>query len=268
MIDQSPILFPTLLFFMAALLYTSVGHGGASGYLAVMGLLGFSPALQRSTSLSLNIAAASIAFIVFVYRQNSDANAKDKHASSDSVRLLLPFLLTSLPMAYAGGLLHLQTHVHKPIVGLVLLWSAWQLMAAHEWAAKASDLKQHTQAPSAAPWWAWPAGALMGLLSGLTGVGGGIFLSPLLVLTGLCTVRQSAPLAAAFIVLNSSTGLLGVLHGGKPLAPELPYWIAAVILAAMIGASWGSRTLRTTALRRILGAVLLVAGAKLIATST
>ena len=248
---------PIGLFFCAALLYTSVGHGGASGYLAMMSLMGFAPALMRSTSLSLNIAAASVAFSIFAFN-----NVRDRSLNAGSgLKLLAPFLITSMPMAYVGGLLNLQTQAHKVVVGAVLLWAAWQLFGLTK-----SKLQQNTlQMSSTVPWWAWPAGALMGLVSGLTGVGGGIFLSPLLVLTGLCSVRQSAPLSAAFIVLNSMTGLLGVLHSGKALAPQLPYWIAAVAIAAVMGANWGSRTLHTLLLRRLLAIVLVVAGLKLIA---
>jgi uncharacterized protein len=250
-------LLPIALFFAAALLYTSVGHGGASGYLAMMSLMGFAPALMRSTSLSLNIAAASVAFGIFAFN-----NVRDRSLNvAMSLKLLAPFLIASMPMAYIGGLLNLQTQAHKVVVGAVLLWAAWQLFSF-----KKQTISQLTslQMSRAVPWWSWPAGALMGLVSGLTGVGGGIFLSPLLVLTGLCTVRQSAPLSAAFIVLNSITGLLGVLHGGKALAPHLAYWIACVILAAILGASWGSRTLHTVLLRRVLAAVLVLAGVKLI----
>ena len=223
----------------------------------MMSLMGFAPALMRSTSLSLNIAAASVAFSIFAFNNVRD---RSLHASS-SLRLLAPFLITSMPMAYVGGLLNLQTQAHKVAVGTVLLWAAWQLFGL-----KKSNPKQNSvQMSPTVPWWAWPTGALMGLVSGLTGVGGGIFLSPLLVLTGLCSMRQSAPLSAAFIVLNSITGLLGVLHSGKALAQQLPYWIIAVVGAAIIGANWGSRTGHTALLRRVLAVVLMVAGLKLIA---
>ncbi len=246
-------LLPIVLFFAAALLFTSVGHGGASGYLAVMGLLAFAPSLMRSTALSLNIAAASIALVIFYAR-----GAKDGSLQAGSfARRLLPFLITSLPLSYLGGQMNLHGSVHKAIVGAVLLWAAWQLFKP-----KVSTVETSVQ-NNANPWWVWPAGAAIGFVSGLTGVGGGIFLSPLLVLTGLCTVRQSAPLSAAFILLNSVTGLLGVLRSNHTLAPELPYWIATVSVAAVIGANWGSRTLHTTGLRRVLAVVLVVAGLKL-----
>jgi uncharacterized membrane protein YfcA len=248
-------LLPLALFFAAALLFTSVGHGGASGYLAVMGLLGFAPSLMRSTALSLNIAAASIALIIFITR-----GAKDGSVQAGSfARRLLPFLITSLPLSYLGGQLNLHGNIHKAIVGVVLLWAAWQLFKPKTIATEVTA--QNTESP----WWVWPAGAAIGFVSGLTGVGGGIFLSPLLVLTGLCTVRQSAPLSAAFILLNSITGLLGVLSSNAALAPQLPAWLAAVSVAAVIGASWGSRTLQITALRKVLSLVLVLAGVKLIA---
>lgn len=246
----------TVLFFAAALLFTGVGHGGASGYLAVMGLLGFAPSLMRSTALSLNIAAASIALIIFYTRGAKDGSLR----ANTFVQRLSPFLLTSLPLSYLGGQLNLHGSIHKAIVGTVLLWAAWQLFKPK--ALQYENAVQNNQNP----WWVWSAGAVIGFVSGLTGVGGGIFLSPLLVLTGLCNVRQSAPLSAAFILLNSITGLLGVLSSNAALAPELPYWLAAVSIAAVIGASWGSRTLHTVGLRRVLAVVLVVAGLKLISS--
>lgn len=248
-------LLPLALFFAAALLFTSVGHGGASGYLAVMGLLSFAPSLMRSTALSLNIAAASIALFIFYSRAAKDGSLQAKSFA----RRLLPFLITSLPLSYLGGQLNLHGNIHKAIVGTVLLWAAWQLFKP-----KVAAIETTFQ-NTINPWWVWPAGAAIGFVSGLTGVGGGIFLSPLLVLTGLCTVRQSAPLSAAFILLNSITGLLGVLSSNAALAPQLPYWLAAVSIAALIGASWGSRTLHAAGLRRVLAVVLVVAGLKLIA---
>jgi uncharacterized protein len=246
---------PILLFFAAALLFTSVGHGGASGYLAVMGLLGFAPSLMRSTALSLNIAAASIALIIFYARGAKDGSLQ----AGPFARRLLPFLITSLPLSYIGGHMNLHGSVHKAIVGAVLLWTAWQLLNP-----KTPRLESSVQ-NKANPWWIWPAGAAIGFVSGLTGVGGGIFLSPLLVLTGLCTVRQSAPLSAAFILLNSVTGLLGVLSSNAALPAQLPYWLAAVSIAALVGANWGSRTPHIQGLRRVLAVVLLVAGVKLMA---
>ncbi len=247
-------LLPLALFFSAALLFSSVGHGGASGYLAIMGLLGFAPGLMRSTALSLNIAAASIALIIFYTRGAKNGSLQ---AGSFAYRLT-PFLVSSLPMSYLGGQLNLHGGAHKALVGTVLLWAAWQLFKVK------GVVPEITPKKPGNPWWVWPSGAAIGFVSGLTGVGGGIFLSPLLVLTGLCTVRQSAPLSAAFILLNSVTGLLGVLRSNNSLAPELPYWIAAVSIAAFIGAGWGSVTLKTTWLRYALVTVLIVAGVKLI----
>jgi uncharacterized protein len=255
-------LLPLILFFVAALLFTSVGHGGASGYLAVMGLLGFAPTVLRSTALSLNIVAACIALIIFYHRGRGDGSLQ----TAFFWRQLMPFLVTSLPLSYLGGSLNLSGGLHKAVVGVVLFWAAWQLLKplASLRTPVQNDANLHTALP-ANPWWVWPAGAVIGLVSGLTGVGGGIFLSPLLVLTRLCTVRQSAPISAAFILLNSVTGLLGVLRGQHTMPEAIPYWLCAVAIAAFIGASWGSRTLHTTWLRRVLGVVLIVAGAKLVA---
>jgi uncharacterized membrane protein YfcA len=244
-----------VLFFAAALLFTSVGHGGASGYLAVMGLLSFAPSLMRSTALSLNIAAAAIALTIFAMRGAREGTLQ----ATPFARRLLPFLITSLPLSYLGGQLNIHGSIHKALVGAVLLWAAWQMFKP-----KTTSTETSVQNPTN-PWWVWPAGAMIGFVSGLTGVGGGIFLSPLLVISGLATVRQSAPISAAFILLNSITGLLGVLSSQQALAAQLPAWIVAVSIAAMVGASWGSRTPYVQTLRRVLGVVLVIAGFKLMA---
>lgn len=239
------------LFFIAAVLYTSVGHGGASGYLAAMALLGFSPSLLRSTSLSLNIVAASVALLLFMRRSTGTI------AWSQLFTLLLPFVSLGIPMAFIGGQLSLTGTNYTFVLGLLLMWAAWSL------------IQPRTQDPSPstvqARWWMWPAGACIGLLSGLTGVGGGIFLSPLLVLTGIVGAKHSAPVSAALILLNSIAGLLGLASTHTAyFAPELPAWITAVACGAVIGAYWGSVKVSAQWLRRMLASVLLVAAAKLL----
>jgi uncharacterized membrane protein YfcA len=158
-------LLPVALFFAAALLFTSVGHGGASGYLAVMGLLGFAPSLMRSTALSLNIAAAGIALLIFMTRAAKDSSLHAGHFA----RRLLPFLITSLPMSYLGGQLNLHGNIHKAIVGIVLLWAAWQLFKPKKTTFETTAQNYDN------PWWVWPVGAAIGFVSGLTGVGGGTY---------------------------------------------------------------------------------------------
>lgn len=236
------------LFFAAAILYSSVGHGGASGYLASMGLVGVAPAIMRPTALVMNIAVASISLYKFT------------RANGFRWRLFLPFAATSVPMAFLGGRIHLPVAWFGVLVGAVLLYSAVRLFT-ETMTSKVQE--REVTGPPPVPL-ALVVGAGIGLLSGLTGVGGGIFLSPLLVLAGWATVRDSAAPTAAFIVINSIAGLLGLLTRQPTLPDPLPYWVLAVIAGGLIGATFGARRLDNRTLRRALAAVLLIAGAKMV----
>ncbi|MGZ8273890.1 MAG: sulfite exporter TauE/SafE family protein [Burkholderiaceae bacterium] len=236
------------LFFGAAILYSSVGHGGASGYLAAMGLVGVAPAIMRPTALVMNIAVASISLYKFA------------RANGFQWRLFLPFAVTSVPMAFLGGRIQLPIAWFGVLVGAVLLYSAVRLsIETMSVKVRARDV---TGPPPAAL--ALAIGAGIGLLSGLTGVGGGIFLSPLLVLAGWASVRDSAAPTAAFILINSIAGLMGLLTRQATLPDALPYWVVAVIAGGLIGATFGARRLDNRALRRALAAVLVVAGGKML----
>ena len=237
------------LFFAAAVLYSSVGHGGASGYLAAMGLAGVPAAIMRPTALVMNVAVSSISLYKFA------------RAGGFAWRLFLPFAVTAMPMAFVGGRTQLPVAWFGVLVGIVLLFSAARLFL--DAVSKRGSSRPARRPP---PWWlAFTLGAAIGLLSGLTGVGGGIFLSPLLVLTGWATVRESAAPTAAFILVNSVAGLLGLLSRQPTLPEALPYWVAAVVVGGFIGATYGSRRLGHKALRLALAAVLLIAGAKMLA---
>lgn len=237
-----------VLFFAASILYSSVGHGGASGYLAAMGLLGVAPAIMRPTALIMNIAVASISLYKF------------SRVSGFQGRLFWPFAATAVPMAFVGGRIQLPIVWFGVLVGCVLLFSAIRLFIETLTAGKQA---RTIRGPPPVPL-ALVIGAAIGLLSGLTGVGGGIFLSPLLVLSGWATVRASAAPTAAFVLVNSISGLLGLLTRQPALPEALPYWIAAVIVGGLIGASYGSRRLGNNAMRQALAAVLVIAGAKMI----
>lgn len=236
------------LFFAAAILYSSVGHGGASGYLASMGLVGVAPAIMRPTALVMNIAVASISLYKFA------------RANGFNWRLFLPFAITSVPMAFVGGRIHLPVAWFGVLLGAVLLYSAGRLFV------ETMSLKVRAREVTGAPPvpLALVIGAGIGLLSGLTGVGGGIFLSPLLVLAGWATVRDSAAPIAAFILINSIAGLAGLLTRHPTLPDPLAWWVVAVIAGGLIGASFGARRLDNRALRRALAAVLVIAGGKML----
>jgi uncharacterized membrane protein YfcA len=234
-----------VLIFLAAILYASVGHGGASAYLAVMALFGVAPQVMRPTALTLNILVSLIALIKF-YR-----------AGCFSWRLFLPFALTSVPLAFLGGSMVLPTTIYKPIVGAVLLYAAIRLF----FGAKANQ--QSEVRPLNLPL-AMVFGGLIGLLSGLTGVGGGIFLSPLLVLMGWGEVRRVSGVAAAFIFVNSVAGLAGHLAMVAELPSFIPVWAVAAVAGGWLGAEYGSKRLGNPSLKRLLAVVLVVAGLKMI----
>lgn len=236
------------LILLAALLYASVGHAGASGYLAAMALFGVAPAVMKPTALSLNILVAVIATTRFA------------RAGAFSWPLFWPLALASIPCAYLGGRLTLPAAWYQPLVGTVLLYAAWYSFRG----AREALAPRPTPPPRAG---LLAVGAALGLLSGLTGVGGGIFLSPLLLACRWAPVRVIAGVSAAFILANSVAGLLGLLSRAPVLPAALPYWALAAVLGGYVGAGLGSRRLGNPALRRLLALVLVIAGIKMIVTA-
>lgn len=236
----------TALIFAVALLYSSVGHAGASGYVAAMALFGLTPAVMKPTALLLNIFVS----IVGTY--------KFWRAGHFSWRLFWPFAVASIPAAFLGGKLTLPPLYYKPVVAVVLVYSAWRMaiFTPHE--------AERKHAPRVDVCLA--VGALLGFVSGLVGVGGGIFLSPLLLLLGWATIRETAAISAMFILVNSISGIGGLLQSGNKL--DLPsmfvVWIPLVIVGGYLGSHYGSGKLNTVTLRRLLAVVLLIAAAKLV----
>jgi uncharacterized membrane protein YfcA len=234
-----------ILFFAGAALYASVGHAGASAYLAVMGLYSFAPSVMKPTALALNILVAAIATLKF-YR-----------AGLFSWRLFWPFAVVSIPAAFIGGATTLPSRSYKIVVGIVLLYAAvWMFRSSLK------PLKAATHAPPL--WAAVAAGLAIGFLSGLTGVGGGIFLSPLILYMSWADTRATSGIAAPFILVNSVAGLLGHFSSVAQLPPNIPIWGAAALLGGWIGASYGSKRAPPPVLRQLLSLVLIVAGVKLI----
>jgi uncharacterized protein len=233
------------LFLIGAALYSSVGHGGASSYLAVMGLFSFSPAVMKPTALALNILVAAVATFKF-YR-----------AGLFKWNLFWPFAIASIPAAFIGGATLLPARSYRILVGIVLLYAAvWMFQ---------SSLKPQPAEPHAPPLWAAIlSGLLIGFLSGLTGVGGGIFLSPLLLYMGWSEPRATSAVAAPFILVNSIAGLLGHLSSVAQLPANIPVWGAAALIGGWIGATYGSRRAPAAVLRQLLSLVLIVAGLKMV----
>jgi uncharacterized protein len=229
-------------FLIAAALYASVGHAGASGYLAAMAFLGMSTPVMRPTALVLNLLVASIAAIRFA------------RAGFFTWSLFWPFAVGSIPLAFIGGGITLPGHWYRTLVGLVLwfaavrLWLHLRLSTTHR--------PSHVVAVL--------CGAGIGLLAGLTGTGGGIFLSPLLLFMGWAETRETGGVSATFILVNSVAGLAGNPASLQHLPSQLPIWAGAAIVGGLIGSELGSRRIGTPLFRRLLGVVLLIAGAKLI----
>ncbi len=230
---------------VVAFLYSSVGHAGASGYIAVMSLFSLAPAVIKPTALILNILVACIGTWQFW------------RAGHFSCRLFWPFALLSIPFAFLGGYINLPTHAFKVLVGVVLLFSAVRFLLR-----PAPDEVAHEPSRPAAI----SLGAGLGLLSGLTGTGGGIFLTPLLLFMRWARTKSAAAVSALFILVNSVSGLLGNFSSTKLLpAFAVPLAIVAVV-GGTAGSYFGSRHFQHTAIKRLLAVVLLIAGTKLILT--
>lgn len=227
-----------------ALLYSSVGHGGASGYLAAMALLGVPASTMKPTALVLNVLVATIASIQFL------------RAGCFSWPVFWPFAVTSVPLAFLGGALTLPGALYKQLVGVVLLYAAWRLSIG---ARRAIDTPRDPPLVAALP-----LGGAIGLLSGLVGVGGGIFLSPLLLFMGWAATRDTAGISALFILVNSVAGIAGHLASLALLPPATPVLALAAFAGGIVGSSYGARRLATPTLRRLLAVVLVVAGAKML----
>lgn len=233
----------SVLIFVTATLYSSVGYGGASGYLAAMALYGLAPEIMKPSALSLNILVSAIATVRF-YR-----------AQKFSWKVFLLFALPSIPAAFLGGTITLPGTFYKKCVGLVLLYAAIMLFRFTLRQTKAETVPAPT-----AP--ALFSGAAIGLLSGLTGVGGGIFLSPLLLFLRWAEIRQTAGISAAFIFVNSISGLLGHISTVNSLPKTIPYFAVAAVMGGLTGSWFGSRYFSGRALRRLLAVVLAIAGIK------
>lgn len=234
-------------FFVVAVLFSSVGHAGASGYLAAMALLGLAPETMKPTALALNILVAGIVTVRF------------QLAGHIRWRSVAPFVAGSIPLAFVGGAITLPGEIYKPLVGAVLLFAAYRLVASAGMGDPAeADFDRIPDVP------ALMAGAGIGLLAGLTGTGGGIFLTPLLLFMRWSPARVAAGISAAFVLSNSLSGLVGNVTSLQAVPGELPLWLAGVAIGGVIGAELGARRLGIPTLRRALGLVLVVAGLKLI----
>lgn len=229
--------------FFVALLYSTVGHAGASGYIAVMTLLGLTAPVIKPTALILNILVASLTSWQFW------------RAGYFSWSLFWPLALLSVPMSFLGGYINLPSSIFKILLGLVLLFSAGRLV----WKPLSEKTPQPPQRPIALL-----TGGGIGLLSGLTGTGGGIFLTPIMVFGGWARIKNTAAVSATFILVNSIAGLLGNLSSTKSWPPIALPLSCAVLVGGAIGSYLGSRQLAPPMIKYLLAIVLTIAGFKLI----
>ena len=243
--DTTQLILLFLAIGLIAFLYSSVGHAGASGYIATMTLFGIAPTVIRPTALVLNILVASIGTFQFW------------RAGHFSWKLFWPFALLSIPAAYLGGYLQPSVSILKILIGVVLLLSAARLMV-HR-----SDPPQ-TFPPS--PPVAVSVGAGLGFLAGLTGTGGGIFLTPVLLFFRWAHIRQAAAVSALFIWVNSIAGLVGYFTKVRTIPSLGLILAAAAIIGGIIGSHLGSRLFAVRVISLCLATVLLIAGIKLIFT--
>lgn len=233
-----------LAIFAVAIPYSSVGHGGASGYLAVMAFLAVAPEVTRPTALVLNLFVASIATVQFW------------RAGHFSWKLFWPFAVTSIPFAFIGGMIQLPTNVYKVVLGLVLLLAAFRL--AWKFASDTNEIGEPNL------WTSLAIGAVIGLLSGLVGVGGGIFLTPVLLLMHWSGAKTAAGNSALFIFVNSAAGLAGNYAQVSVLPSNAWMWVVAAAGGGLVGSLLGARKFESITLRRVLAVVLLFAAVKLI----
>ncbi|MDQ3229813.1 MAG: sulfite exporter TauE/SafE family protein [Pseudomonadota bacterium] len=239
------------LFFIVAVLYSSVGHAGASGYIASMALLGFAPEQMRPAALALNLLVGGIGLFRFW---------RGGHVRWRNV---LPFVLASAPVAFFAAQIKLPKETYSLLLGMILLVAAFGVFRSAS-RAEATDMQDVGRR---VPWAiGLPIGAAIGLLSGLTGTGGAIFLTPLLLFAHWMPTREASGTSVAFVWINSLTGLAGLLHAAGTLPQALPLWLGVVALGALLGTQMGLQWLPVKTLRYALVVVLLIAAGKLLFT--
>jgi len=232
------------LLFLVAFLYASVGHGGASGYLALMAFYSFAPEIMRPTALILNIFVSGIAFIQY-YRGGYFRWA-----------LFWPFAAASIPSAYMGGLISVDASLYKKIVGVLLIFPIIRLLGV--------KLKTEETIKEQNIFLSLFIGAIIGFLSGMIGIGGGILLSPIILLLHWADMKQTAAVSTLFIFLNSLSGLGGLLTKGFQFEIQMVWFVLIAVNGGLAGSYFGAKKFESLFLRRILAAVLVISAIKLL----
>lgn len=232
------------MLFIISFLYASVGHGGASGYLALMALFGLSPLLMKSSALLLNIFVSFASF----YQYYKGGYFKWK--------LFFPFAITSIPASFIGALITVDAHIYKNILGILLILPILRLFGL---IGKDSLKEKDVNAGVALL-----IGAIIGLLSGMIGIGGGIILSPIILLFHWGNMKQTAGVSALFIFVNSISGLIGVISKGQNIDPMVYIWVLIALTGGLLGAYYGRKKFSNTILKRLLAVTLVIASIKLL----
>lgn len=230
---------------VAAALYSAVGHGGASAYIALMTLIGLAPAEVRPAALVLNIVVASLGAVRYV------------RAGRFDWQVFWPFALAAVPAAFLAGSIELPAQIYRPLLAVALALAALRYLIWPQ-----VDASKETHPPKR--WIALIAGAALGALAGLTGIGGGVYLSPLLVYAGWSDPQRATGIAALFIVVNSVAGLAGRLSSLAALPSYLPWLVLAVVMGAVIGTTLSLTKLDKRGVLRALGVVLGIAAVALV----
>lgn len=241
---SSTLLITFFLFFIVAFLYASVGHGGASGYMAIMSLLSFTTIEMKPIALILNIIVSIISF-AFFYKQ--------KHFDW---KLFYPFAITSIPFSFLGSLFELKSKTYKIILAIILIVAILRMLGVLGEERKEIRILNFKMALL--------IGAFIGLVSGLLGIGGGIILSPIILILGWGNLQKTAAVSALFIFVNSISGLIGILTRGVQIPEKTIYIVFAVVVGGIIGGYYGSNKFKVVVLKYILALVLSIACIKLI----
>lgn len=231
---------------IVSFLYASVGHGGASGYLALMALFSFSPETMKPTALLLNLFVAGISFLY--YYKEGYFNKK----------LFISFAVSSIPLAFIGGTINIDASIYKKILAILLVFAILKMLNVFG--------KESEKTIEIKLWQGLLVGGIIGFFSGLIGIGGGIILTPLILLLHWGNMKEAAAVSALFIWVNSAAGLIGQLSSGVVLQTESFVLIAIALIGGVLGGYLGSKKINNTSLRYILAFVLSIACFKLFFT--
>ena len=228
---------------IVSFLYASVGHGGASGYLALMALFSFAPETMKPTALILNLFVAGISFFYYY---------KEGHFNKN---LFIPFAISSIPLAFLGGTIEIEASIYKKILAILLVFAILKML--NVFGKEKEDIKKVKL------WHGLVVGGIIGFFSGLIGIGGGIILTPIILLLHWGNMKEAAAVSALFIWVNSASGLVGQLSSGVHLEKETFVLVAVALIGGVLGGYYGSKKINNQKLRYILAFVLAIACVKL-----